>query len=544
VSSQLKPFAVALCLAGFAASPAFAATDSTSPDNAQIQAELVKLQKEVKTLKTQMKTNQHVAKKSSHKKVMGMQTADSSSSDDSNQTGSDQPEKLSPAQVKSLISQEREYLPFDIDVPGQAFVSTGPYVGVPIQYAGSELVVNSPSVNTDVQLLSIRKSIHQQLEAMGGELFKEPYHSHLLLSGVVEGQASYNSHGGSSSLTNIPNPNPDTVQGNMPETTNVDVTNVSLDAFFIGPSDWTLGFVELSYNNYPPSSTNSYTVSNSNVYVNKAFVTIGDFAKSPFYGTFGQYYVPFGVYSSVMVSDTLPKLLARTKERAIELGFSQQGDSGFYGSTYVFRGDAHTEAVSKVNNGGLNAGYQFVKGPFNGNLGAGVIANLADSGGMQLGNDFDDNENMHNHVPAYDVHALFGLSEKWTLIMEYVIASTNFNPNDMSFNGHGAKPSALDTQLAYSFYILDNKPSSIAVGYGKSDQALALEIPLTRTSVTFNTSIWRNTLQSLEFRHDKNYAASDTANGPGGPAGACTASACSSTGQADNAVTAQFDYYF
>ncbi|TAK77200.1 MAG: LbtU family siderophore porin [Gammaproteobacteria bacterium] len=536
MSIQLKPFAVALCLAGFAAAPVFAATTDTNPDNAQIQAELAKLQKEVKSLKAQVKTSQQVAKKSSKK---------SSTSTAGSSTGtSDMQDTLSPEQVKSLISQEREYLPFDLDVPGQAFVSTGPYVGVPIQYAGSELVVNSPSVNTDVQLLSIRKSIHKQLEAMGGELFKEPYHSHLLLSGVVEGQAGYNSHGGSANLTNIPDPNPSTVQGNMPSTSNIDVTNVSLDAFFIGPSDWTLGFVELSYSDSTPSSTDSYTVSNSNVYVNKAFVTIGNFSQSPFYGTFGQYYVPFGVYSSVMVSDTLPKLLARTKERAIEVGFNQQGDSGFYGSTYIFRGDAHTESVSKINNGGLNLGYQFDKGPFSGTLGAGVLANLADSGGMQAGNGFSSSEEVHNHVPAYDVHALFGLSEKWTLIMEYVIASTNFNPDDMSFNGHGAKPSALDTQLAYSFYILDDKPSSIAVGYGKSDQALALEIPLTRTSVTFNTSIWRNTLQSLEFRHDKNYAASDTANGPGGPGGTCTASACASTGEADNAVTAQFDYYF
>lgn len=440
---------------------------------------------------------------------------------------------LSSADLLRMVSEQQSYLPFDLDVPGQAFVSTGPYVGIPIQYSGSNLIVNSPSVNTDVQLLTIRKRIHAQLSAMGGQLFTQPYHSHLLLSGVVEAQMDYADIGGG------------------PNTSGIDLTNVSLDAFFIGPSDWTLGFIAFSYDNgnFPFSRTNYfYRVANSRVFVDKAFITIGDFDYSPLYGSVGQYYVPFGTFSSSMISDTLPKLIARTKARAITLGFQQQGTNAFYGSLYFFRGDSHASSVSRINNGGLNLGYQFGCNKFHGNIGGGIIANIADSGGMQLGNGFIFAEQLVHRVPAYDLRFLLNIGDHLDLIGEWISATTDFNPNDMSYNNHGAKPSAFDFEAAFSFYILNDRPSSIGIGYGKSNQALSLGIPLTRRAVVFNTSIWRNTLQSIEVRRDRNYAASDTGNGPVAAQSVlnqtCTATACSQSGKADNVVTAQFDYYF
>lgn len=444
--------------------------------------------------------------------------------------------QLNGKQLVKIIAEEKEYLPFDLDVPGQAFVSTGPYVGVPIQFAGSNLVVNSPSVNNDLQLLTIRKSIITQLRAMGGEITKEPYHSHLLFSGQVQGSAGYLNVGGS------------------PSRTDIDLSSVALDAFFLGPSDWTLGFVEFSYDDNTPVNTpygsaynSSYTTSNSRVYINKGFITIGDLAVSPYYGTFGQYYVPFGVYSSLMISDPLTKAITRTKARAILLGFEQQGDNAFYGAGYIFRGDSHAASVDKVNNGGLNLGYVFKNSWFHGKAGAGVIGNIADSGGMQVGTGFQSYEQISHRVPGYNMHANLGFGDRIDLIGEYVGASTQFNPNDMSYNGHGAKPSAVDFEAAYSFTMLEDRPSAFGIGYSKSNQALPIGLPLKRYYAVVTTSLWRNTLQAIELRHDQNYAASNTGNGPVGASsipGACNAVVCSQTGKGDNAITASFDYYF
>ena len=59
----------------------------------------------------------------------------------------------------------------------------------------------------------------------------------------------------------------------------------------------------------------------------------------PLYLTAGQFYMPFGRYSSAMVSDPYTKVLGRTLARGIELGYTQQSTNSFHAEVYGFQGE-------------------------------------------------------------------------------------------------------------------------------------------------------------------------------------------------------------
>jgi hypothetical protein len=300
------------------------------------------------------------------------------------------------------------------------------------------------------------------------------------------------------------------------------------------------------------SFNNNARTQNSRLYLNKAFVTIGDFSQTPFYGSIGQMYVPFGTYGSNMISSPFTKTLGRTKARAIVVGYQQQSQDAFYASGYAFRGDSHVGAVSRVSNGGINFGYRY-KAPghdINGDVGAGVIVNLADSFGMQnngnsapqfggFGANGNGNEMIAHRVAALDLRGQFSVGDHIDLLVEYIGALSSFSKNDLTMNSHGAKPMAVNAEGAYTFSVFD-KPSSVAIGYGKTKDALALELPAQRYVAVYNMSIWKDTLESLEFRHDIDYAASSTATGTS----TNVTTPINGTSHSDNALVAQIDIYF
>lgn len=442
------------------------------------------------------------------------------------------------------------YLPVDLDVPGQSFVSSGPYIGIPLEFSGSNLIVNTPNVNEDIALLNIRKNINQRLAALGRP--EETIGSHILLSGIIESQALFRDAGGGEN-----------------NTSDIDLTTANLDAYILGPSNWTSGLLELAYDNNIGTQTGSFSSNdrmlNSRVFVNKAFVVLGDFQLSPFYSSFGQMYVPFGVYSTTMVSSPFTKILGRTQARAIVVGYKQQSTNSLNVSAYIFHGPSFIEGEgSRVNNGGLNLDYQFKMRQVTADVGAGVIGNIADSQGMQItGNNNDNpplfggfggptetftnsfgvveqvntgNEELQHRVPAYNLHGLIGIGDNIQLIGELVGATTHFSAQDMTFNDGQAKPFAWNLEGVYNIPRF-HKPTSISFGYQRSYDALAIGLPRTRYAAVINTSYWKSTLQSLELRHDINYSGTNTSSGSGiaGPDGG---------GKSVNMVTFQFDYYF
>src|SRR4029079_5300400 len=140
----------------------------------------------------------------------------------------------------------------------------------------------------------------------------------------------------------------------------------------------------------------------------------------------------------------------------------------------------------RLNDGGVNLGIRFKRGDFKADIGGGWMADIADSVGMQasgFGNSPTSNEYLIHQVPAYDLRGIFGYN-KFNYLIEFIAATTAFNSTDMFMNGHGAKPSALNTELSYTFTAFD-KPSSIAIGLGETHDALAMNLPKYRASAVF-----------------------------------------------------------
>ncbi len=438
-----------------------------------------------------------------------------------------------------LVETYVESLPLDWDNPGQSFVSIGPYVNVPIKFSGGNLIINDPKINTDVALLKLKKASHEGMVARG--VPEEEHHSHLLLSGNVEGQGQFTQYGQQSGTGSA---------GGNGSSTNIDLSSAELDGFLLTPSPWVSGFFSFSYDNgFNPTVTNS-RVLDSRIFLNTGFIILGDFAKSPYYATLGQMFVPFGTYSSVFISSPLTKKFARTKARAVLAGYQGQTPSAFYTSLYAFRGDSHASSSSRVNNGGVNMGYRFDwhDPDINGDIGLGWLANIADSTGMQFTNaqpEFNGfggpapygNEQIVHRVPAVNVRGRLSYKEHFDLIAEYVGVTTSFNPNDLSFNATGAKPWGFNTEAAYTFPIKDYVVSW-GVGYSQAKEALALGLPERRFGTVLNTSIWHNTLQSIELRHDINYSSATYASGSG------VTKPVTGLGTSDNVITVQFDLFF
>ena len=404
-------------------------------------------------------------------------------------------------------------------------VVTSPYLGSLPAFNGSDYIVNISSINRDIRLMQQRRSLYRTYESIG---YPAPERPILAISGKVEPVMAI----GDPFMTR--------------RTADLTLGSGELDVAAILNKS-VEGYLSLAYDESPPD-VGGQRLSNSSIDLNMGFVNIGNLDKTPLYFTGGQLYVPFGRFSSAMVSAPLPMILARTKSRPFILGYKSQQDSGPFAAIYGFRSDT---TLGSTGAGGVNLGYIFDGEALTGEVGGSFISTVNDAGGMQFtgsspGTTFGGFSSITNgtedvkKIPAVGVHGSLSING-YNFIAEWVGATQPFRTQDLSFNGLGARPQAIQLEVGKTF-IAFNKPASVALGYQWSKEALALNLPQQRIAGVFNISIWKDTVESLEYRHDMNYGPTQYANGAS-PTGVVNANTTGPGGASDT-VLAQIGVYF
>jgi hypothetical protein len=388
----------------------------------------------------------------------------------------------------------------EVSIFSQALpVFTSPYLGIRSAFDGSDLIVNISTMNEDLRFLEEQQKLNKALHEKNLPALDRPL---VEVSGDVVGQAflerSYHRDAAD----------------------DINLTGARFDVFS-RVSPWAMGYISTDFDNSPLDDSlrgAGFRLGNSRIFLKRAFLTIGNLDEAPLYFSLGQMYVPFGRYSTSMLTTPVTVALGQTNTRAALLGASLEG---FFVSVYAFRGDSNIES-NHINQWGFNGGYKFTYKDFKVELGGGGIGNLADSGGMQLTGNSATNEfsgfgesvkteKLDHRVPGYDLHCEIDYGQ-FGIDTEYISATRHFAFEDMFFNSHGAKPTAFHLEANYRFSVLE-RPTSFALAYEHTSEALALRLPKDSLVATVNTSIWKNTIESIEYRYDQNYDATDVSGG-------------------------------
>ena len=391
-------------------------------------------------------------------------------------------------------------------------VTTSPVLGLKSAFDAADLLYQYPSMNEDLILLQQRENFQQALMTIGDTLNNRAI---LVISGGLEGQIiSVRDFNGLS-------------EGDI----NLSTAEIDLSAMV---STWTNLFVALDYDDSAPA-TGSRGI-NSEIYLSRGWFTIGNLSASPVYFTIGQMYLPFGRYTTVMLTAPLTLSLGRVDSRTALVGYYQ---NGFYGEVYGYRGRKTSGIDNMFKQGGVNLGYHTVGLTHNTifDIGVGALTNIADSQGMQQ-NGLTPNETnvtlitgqvvtaptqfagfgetnngnaLAHDVAGANIHAEFS-HKGLTIIAEYIGAIQSFSPNDLTINGQGARPQAVHFEVDYTIHV-HNKPLTFAATYGRTWDALALNLPNYSATLNIGTVVWKNTSLGIEYRHDISYPSGTTATG-------------------------------
>lgn len=382
-------------------------------------------------------------------------------------------------------------------------VSTSPYVAQQSAYDASDIWSQQSTMNEDLFLLQYKQQVEHSLEKLHASINQRPI---LEISGAIEGVAlqTFNSFTSNSGNGDI----------------NLNTAELDFNAM---ASRWATAFISIDYDSSPAETGNR--VQNSRLYLKRGFATIGDLDVAPVYFTIGQMFLPFGRYSSNMVTTPVTLSLARVNDRAALIGYYHDG---LYASAYVYPGIDANSTDTVFHSGGGNLGYKFKPTPkLAVNVGGGVISDMTDSQG--IGNtgaggnntfpgftniDITNFQNISSNsypfqhtVPGGDLHTEISYGA-WSLAAEFISALRSFSDEDLTFNGHGATPKATHVELTRDLMFY-NQTYTAGFSFGRTWESVGLNLPRNSYTGYLRTSFWKNTIEQVEFRHDQDYGTND-----------------------------------
>lgn len=280
---------------------------------------------------------------------------------------------------------------------------------------------------------------------------------------------------------------------------------------------WVNAYTSLTYSESP----NAHTPHRFRPGLDQAYLAVGNFHKTPWHGSVGYLYFPFGVYVPFSFTSNVNQGLETTHMKGFTMGY--QGEH-LYTSAYMFNRSGNVNGESRtykpqLKNWGTEVG--LVMHTKDNNLGS----------NMNLGylNNFNQTDTMSGKNPVginreggLALHMqLYFHQVGWTF--DYTMVTGRYNKNAFSYNNGGALPRAMTNQIYYHFHTF-GLPSTIAGSFQTSHQALALADPKWQTTafyaIDFNKHVSLETQYAFWGDYGRNQtSAIQTQEGPSGSVG-------------------------
>ena len=265
-------------------------------------------------------------------------------------------------------------------------------------------------------------------------------------------------------------------------------------------TDWATGKIVIDYDG---------TSDSEDLFLDEAHITLGKTETFPFFLTGGKIYAPFGDFSTNMIQDPLTQALGEINPKGIIAGYEKNGVIANVLTYNGMRegGDPAEEENDSINGFGASFAYSYEQDECGFNAGIGWVSNLADAGTIT---DYLEEKGIFavaDQAPGLSLN-LGARYNAFALLTEYVTALDHFTLDELTYGVSEAEPSAWNSELAYTATIM-GKETVFAVGYQKSWEASALELPEHRYLVAASIGLFEGTTLAFEYYYDKDYSISD-----------------------------------